>query len=159
MAEQTRESSKLELSIYGYGMMSFATAMALLLSKGFFTHYDSEPLLSWGMAFFAGASGALALSMVRIYFPHLTGLQSIAVATLLNIFLFGCYFTSYFGYSHLYVMKMEPDVLSADAMQDFWSVLTKSWLNTCFAAAICSLGYIGIQRFIHGFSSLMTAKS
>lgn len=159
MTDQPTQEKPLQLSIYGYGMMSFATAMAILLSQGFFTRQDGDPLLSWGMAIFAGASGALALSMVRAYFPNMKSVNAVLLATLFNIFLFGCYFTSYFGYSRFYVMQTHPEIISDNAMSDFWPILVKSWTNTCVAAIISSVAYIAIQRTLDGFTSLMTVKN
>lgn len=159
MTDQPTKEQPLQLSIYGYGMMSFATAMAILLSQGFFTSQDTDPLLSWGMAVFAGASGALALSMVRAYFPNMRSVNSLLLATVFNIFLFGCYFTSYFGYSRFYVMQTHPEVISPTAMSDFWAILVKSWTNTCVAAIISSVAYFSIQRVLNGFTNLMMAKS
>ena len=158
MSEDAKESP-IQLSAYGYGMMSFATAMAILLAQGFFTSQDNDPLLSWGLAIFAGASGALSLSMVRSYFPNLRPGEALALATALNIFLFGCYFTSYFGYSRIYVMQTNPGILTPDAMTDFWPVLLKTWFYTCIAAAASTLTYMAIQRSLHGVASLITAKN
>lgn len=158
MSEAVKEAP-LQLSAYGYGMMSFATAMAILLSQGFFTHQDSDPLLSWGLAIFAGASGSLALLMVRSYFPHMQSSQALALATVFNIFLFGCYFTSYFGYSRLYVMETTPEILTPNAMSDFWPTLLRTWVYTCVAAAASTVTYIAIQRSLAGFTTLMTVKS
>ena len=159
MSDEVKQTPPLQLSSYGYGMMSFATAMAILLSQGFFTSQDNDLLLSWGMAFFAGASGALALSMVRTYFPDMRDTSALLMATVFNIFLFGCYFTSYFGYSRLYVMQTHPEVMSPSAMTDFWPTLARTWVYTCVAAAASTFTYIVIQRTMHGFTSLMTAKN
>jgi len=157
--DPSAQDAPIQLSVYGYGMMSFATAMVILISQGFFTHNDADPLLSWGMAIFAGASGALALSMVRSYFPNMRSTPALILATVFNVFLFGCYFTSYFGYSRLYVIQTNPEIMSPDAMSDFAPTLLQTWLNTALAAAGCSAAYAIIQRSLHGFTSLMMQKS
>jgi hypothetical protein len=149
----------LHLSIYGYGMISFATAMAILLSHGYFMAADNDLLLSWGMAIFGGASGALALAMVRTYFPKLQNLPALLAATALNIFLFSSYFTSYFGYSRIYVMQTNPNMISPDAMNDFWPLLMYSWANTCMAAFIASAAYFIIQNTVNSFVRVMTPKN
>ncbi len=142
---EPKKTAQLALSVYGYGMMCFSTAVAILLGYGLFTQPDSDPYFSWGVTIFAGFSGALALAMVKSNFPDATIRNSLAIATVLNIFLFGSYLTSYLGYSRLMVIIKAPSLVDHAAISNLCDDLRISWLSAMVAAIFCTTVYFFIE--------------
>ena len=146
-AAAAKPVSQITLSVYGYGMLSLSVAVAILLSNGFFTSTGSDLYFAWGIAIFAGSSGALAIAMVRTYFSRVSVGMALLLTGLFNVFLFGCYFTSYIGYSRLVVMYEAPALVDNAALTNFWHTLSTAWLSMVGAAFVCTLAYWVIQRF------------
>lgn len=139
-------SVSVALSVYGYGMMSFGTAVAALLVLGYFTDPSMDPFYAWGISIFAGATGALALAMVRVHFLRLKSSTALILATIFNVFLFGCYFTVYQGTSRIYAEELEPFALDPQAVNGFWQLLRLSWMSACLGAIFCTMLYFMIHR-------------
>lgn len=153
MSDSAVSSKQTTLSIYGYGMMSFATALAALIYIGFFTSPDSDLVFGAGVSVFAGASGALALANIRAYFPQLTVRAALIASALMNLFLFGCYITSYFAYRRLYLMVFYNQLLDRVHTYNFWPTIQLCWATTLVGAMCCTLVYAFVHWCTGGFST------
>jgi len=145
MDSNTKKPVRLALSVYGYGMMCFSVAVALLLASGFFTNPDSDLYFSWGVTILAGCSGALALAMVRGNFPYISIRQTLITTTFLNIFLFGSYLTSYLGYSRLSVLITNPNLFDHTVFVNLCSDLKISWISAMVISIFCTFIYSFIE--------------
>jgi len=148
MRTLTTKPGEINLSVYGYGMMSLSVAIVMLLIYGFFNKSHEDVLFAWGLAAFAGASGALGLAMVRSYFPTLHSRTALLLATAFNLFLFGSYLTSYLGCSQFYALYVLHVPVSEDGMSPFYHFCVSlgiAWFSAAASAAACSVVYAIIQ--------------
>jgi len=159
MDSEAKKPVKLALSVYGYGMMCFSVAIAILLTAGFFTRQDSDLYFSWGVAILAGCSGALALAMIKGNFPYLSMRNALMTTAFLNIFLFGSYLTSYLGYSRLSILKYDPGMFTQDAFQNLCADLKVSWICAMLISIFCTFVYYFIERVTSSLPQRLRATS
>ena len=147
-------ANTIELSPYGYGMMSFATAVAILLANGLFEP-GKDLTSSWSLAAFAGAAGALALLKVKTYFPNLTTLQSLVAATGLNVFMFSACIISFYGYAYSAAMRADPSLMS-DSIAILTSSLQQALMSMVLAATLATITYVFLQKALWGITHMLS---